>query len=133
MLLTIKVRFNETDQMNYLYHGNYASYYHVSRTELLRGVGLSDKSLEIDGIILPVIELQSKYIKPAFYDDELNIKTVLHEVKGCKLHFNHEVYNSKKELINIGSTIVAYINKTTRKPIKIPQPIKEMLNFLIKQ
>jgi acyl-CoA thioester hydrolase len=130
--IKIKVRFNETDPMRYLYHGNYASYYHASRTELLRSIGLNDKELEINGVILPVIELQSKYLKPAFYDDDLTVKTILSEISSCKLCFQHEVYNDKEEIINKGSTVVAYVNNGTRKPIKIPQTIIERLKFLIK-
>ena len=128
----IRVKYNETDSMKYLYHGNYVYYYHTSRTELLRKVGLCDKNLETNGIILPVVELQSKYIKPAYYDDELTVKTQLLKISACKLHFFHRIFNTKDELINQGNTIVAYVNKSTRKPIKIPIPIKERLNFLIK-
>jgi acyl-CoA thioester hydrolase len=128
----IRVRYNETDSMKYLYHGNYVSYYHASRTELLRSIGLSDKELETNGIILPVIDLQSKYLKPAFYDDELTVKTKLVEISTCKLHFKHEVYNDKEELINKGATIVAYVNNSTRKPIRIPEEINKKLRYLIK-
>jgi len=129
--LKIRVRYHETDSMKYLYHGNYASYYHASRTELLRKIGLSDKSLEINDVILPVVELQSKYLKPAFYDDELTIMTVLAKISGCKLCFDHAVYNFNEELINKGSTIIAYVNNKTRKPIKIPQSVIKKLNYLL--
>lgn len=129
--LKVRVRYNETDSMNYLYHSNYIYYYHASRTELLRKVGLSDKDLESRGIILPVIEMQSKYLKPAFYDDELIIKTKLSKLSACKLFFMHDIYNEQNELINHGNTTVAYVNKSTRKPIKIPNQIIERLNYLI--
>lgn len=129
--ITLRVKYNETDSMRYLYHGNYVYYYHASRTELLRKVGLSDKKLESHGIILPVVEIYSKYLKPAFYDDELKVKSKLLKISGCKLHFVHEIYNPDKELINQGNTVVAYVNSSTRKPIKIPAEIKERLNFLI--
>lgn len=131
--IKLRVKFNETDSMRYLYHGNYVYYYHASRTELLRKVGMCDKKLESNGIILPVIELQSKYLKPAYYDDELRVRTKLIKVAGCRLHFLHEIYNEDSDLINQGNTVVAYVNNSTRKPIKIPENIKERLNFLIKQ
>lgn len=128
----VRVKYNETDSMRYLYHGNYVYYYHASRTELLRKVGLCDRNLESNGIILPVVELQSKYIKPAYYDDELTVRTQLLKISACMLHFSHRIYNAKEELINQGNTIIAYVNRSSRKPIKIPNPIKEKLNFLIK-
>ena len=129
--IKIKVRYNETDSMQYLYHGNYVYYYHASRTELLRKIGLSDKELETNGIILPVIELQSKFLKPAFYDDELVVKTKLSEISACKLFFLHNIYNTQNELINQGNTTVAYVNESTRKPVKIPTQIAKRLRFLI--
>lgn len=129
--IKIRVRFNETDAMKYLYHGNYASYYHLSRTELLRRLGLCDKSMEAKGIILPVIDLQCKYLKPAFYDDELMVRTQLSELSACKLCFEHEVYNEDNELINSGFTAVAYVNSESRKPVRIPKEIEEKLKYLI--
>jgi len=127
----LRVKYNETDSMKYLYHANYINYYHVSRTELLRKVGLCDKILDLNGIILPVIEMHSKFVKPAFYDDELIVKTLLQKVSACKLFFCHEIFNEMNEKINSGSTIVAYVNKATGKPIKIPTEINEKLNYLI--
>jgi acyl-CoA thioester hydrolase len=128
--LALRVRFNETDSMRYLYHGNYACYYHACRTELLRKIGLCDKELELNGIILPVIELYSKYLKPAYYDDQLVVKTVLSRFSACKIFFEHEIFNEEEVIINRGSTVVAYVNKSTRQPIKIPEEVKQRLNFL---
>ncbi|MBI9036068.1 MAG: acyl-CoA thioesterase [Bacteroidales bacterium] len=130
--IQIRVRYNETDSMRYLYHGNYASYYHASRTELLRSVGLSDIEFERQGVILPVIDLQSKYLKPAFYDDELIIKTDLLKISVCKLQFSHKVYNNKNEIINKGCSTVAYVDNLSRKPLRIPPMIMESLKCLIK-
>ncbi len=128
----IRVRYNETDSMRYLYHGNYASYYHASRTELLRKVGLSDRELECQGIILPIIDMKVKYLNPAFYDDLLIVKTTLNKMTACKLIFHYEITNQKEEIINRGETTLAYVNKSTRKPIVIPQEIKNKLQFLVK-
>lgn len=127
----LRVKYNETDSMKYLYHANYIYYYHASRTELLRKVGLCDKKLELNGIILPVIEMQSKFAKPAYYDDELTVRTLLQRISACKLFFTHEIYNEENEKINSGSTVVAFVNKSTRKPIKIPTEINEKLNYLL--
>lgn len=128
--LNIRVRYNETDSMKYVYHGNYASYFHASRTELLRKVGLDDKTLEFNGIILPVIEMNIKYLKPAVYDDELVVNTSIVKISACKILFHHEIYNHENELINKADTTIAYVNSSTRKPIAIPKEIKERLNIL---
>jgi acyl-CoA thioester hydrolase len=71
----IRVRYAETDRMGYVYYGNYAQYFEVARVEMLRGLGISYKTLEDSGIMLPVLDFTIKYIKPAFYDDLLTIKT----------------------------------------------------------
>lgn len=129
--IKIRVRFNETDSMNFLYHGNYAAYYHASRTELLRKVGLCDNTLGKKGKILPVVKLESKFIKPAFYDDELIVKTILYKVSACRLFFKHEIINPKKEIINKGCTVVAYVDNETREPERIPSSFLESLDCLV--
>lgn len=129
--LKIRVRFNETDSMNYLYHGNYASYYHASRTELLRELDLCDKTLGKQNVILPVVESHSKYIKPAFYDDELIVKTNILKMSGCRIYFYHEIYKNEV-LINRGDTTIAYVDKISEKPIKIPDLVRRKLSSLVK-
>ena len=73
----IRVRYAETDQMGYVYYGNYAQYFEVGRVEWLRSLGVSYKSLEESGIMLPVIKLEVDFIKPGKYDDLLTINTIL--------------------------------------------------------
>ncbi|OFY24229.1 MAG: hypothetical protein A2W98_15190 [Bacteroidetes bacterium GWF2_33_38] len=128
--LQIRVRYNETDSMKYVYHGNYATYFHASRTELLRKVGLDDKTMEMNGIILPVVEMNVKYIQPAVYDELLTVKTSVKAISACKLYFNHQIFNANNVLINQAETTIAYVNSSTRKPIAIPKEIKERLNIL---
>ena len=72
----LRVRYAETDQMGYCYYGNYAQYFEVARVESLRSLGVSYKDLEDMGIILPVTHFQIKYLKPAFYDENLSVKSV---------------------------------------------------------
>ena len=62
----LRVRYAETDQMAFVYYGNYASYFEVARVDMLRSIGLSYKAMEESGIMMPVLELKSKYIKPAY-------------------------------------------------------------------
>ena len=73
----IRVRYAETDRMGYVYYGNYATYFEVARVESLRNLGFSYRSLEDEGILLPVLDFSIRYRRPAYYDDELTIKTII--------------------------------------------------------
>ena len=91
----IRVRYAETDKMGYVYYGNYAQYYEVGRVEGLRDLGLSYRAMEDAGILLPVMEYQIKYFKPAYYDDLLTIKTTILELKGARIFFEYETLNQQ--------------------------------------
>src|SRR6516164_9092358 len=94
----IRVRYAETDQMNVVYYGNYAQYFEVARAESIRNLGYTYKELESVGIIMPVVEMQTKFLRPAHYDDLLTIKTILRELPvEHKIQFEHEVYNQEKK------------------------------------
>src|SRR6187551_3752417 len=96
----IRVRYGETDQMGYMYYGNYAEFYEVGRVEMLRSLGMTYSSMEDAGIIMPVLELQCKYIKPALYDQEITVKVIIDKMPALRIHFRYELYNEEKELIN---------------------------------
>ncbi len=91
---TIRVRYSETDQMNVVYHGNYAQYFEVARSEAIRDMGITYKEMEEMGIVMPIVELHTKFLRPALYDDLLTIKTQLRELPADhRIDFHHEVYN----------------------------------------
>ena len=96
----LRVRYAETDQMGYCYYGNYAQYFEVARVETLRSLGLSYKELEDNGILLPVSDYQIKYILPAFYDEELNIKCMIKEISDFKIKFDYQTHNQNDKLLN---------------------------------
>jgi len=121
----VRVRYGETDQMGYCYYGNYAQYYEVGRVEALRDLGFSYKSLEESGIMLPVLEYSIKYLKPAYYDDEITIKTMIKEVPGARIRFEYELSNEKGELINVGTVILVFVLKETMRPCKAPRELIE--------
>src|SRR3989338_2710959 len=112
----VRVRYSETDQMGYCYYGNYAAYFEVARVEALRELGMSYKQMEEDGIAMPVLEYQIKYFKPAFYDDEIRIETIITEMPQYRIYFTYKSYNTKNELINEAKTSLVFVNKTTGKP-----------------
>lgn len=96
----IRVRYAETDQMNVVYYGNYAQYFEVARAESIRNLGFTYKEMEELGVIMPVVEMQTKFLRPAHYDDLLNIKTFLKELPvDYRIVFEHEVYNQQKNYL----------------------------------
>lgn len=128
---SIRVRYGETDKMGYVYYGNYAQYFEVGRVELLRSLGVSYKSLEETGIMLPVSSMDIKYIKPAFYDDLLTIKTFVEEVPGVKIKFRYETYNQEEVLLNIAETTLVFVDMKSGRPIKCPGKLLNTLQECI--
>ena len=124
----IRVRYAETDQMGYLYYGNYALYYEVGRTDAIRQLGFTYKELEDQGVIMPVAELQVKYLRPAYYDDVITVKTTLKELTtNHKIQFHSELYNQKGELLNVGVTTLAIIDAKNKTRMTLPEVMREKL------
>lgn len=122
------MRYGETDQMGYMYYGNYAQYYEVGRVEMLRSLGMSYSSMEADGIMMPVLELKCKYIKPALYDQEITVKTIIKTLPGIRIFFEYELYNEKEELINLGATTLVFVDMKKNKPTNPPDNFMEKLS-----
>ncbi|OYU96287.1 MAG: thioesterase [Bacteroidetes bacterium B1(2017)] len=123
----LRVRYAETDQMGYVYYGNYATYYEVARVEALRDVDLSYKLFEDTGIMMPVLSLSCNYVKPAKYDDLLTIKTFIKEMPGVRIHFYYEVFNEAGVLLNRGETTLVCIDMKTQRPCGSPAILIEKL------
>ena len=125
----IRVRYAETDKMGYCYYGNYAQYYEVARVESLRSLGVSYKELEDSGILLPVMDFQIKYLKPAYYDDEIIVTCKIMDLPKFKISFIYESFNHKKEKINFGSTTLVFFDKKRKKPVYCPNTLNEKLKL----
>ncbi|QNL48975.1 acyl-CoA thioesterase [Olivibacter sp. SDN3] len=123
----IRVRYAETDQMGYVYYGNYASYYEVARVEMLRSLGTSYKEMEDRRIMMPVLELSSKYLKPARYDELITIKVSIPEKPSLRIKFKYELFNERQELINIGETTLVFIDMNKSKPCLPPMDFQDKL------
>lgn len=129
-IISIRVRYGETDQMGVVYHGNYATYCEIARVEFFRELGIPYKKMEEQGIMLPVTELNLKFHQPAYYDELLTIRTTLREVpRGVRITFNYEIYNESEILLTTGFSILAFIDAKTRKPIRCPSTIIKQLNL----
>ncbi len=128
----IRVRYAETDQMSFVYYGIYAQYFEVGRVELLRSLGVSYKEIEEMGYALPVVNFNVKYKKPAYYDDELTIKTTIKELPSAKITFYYETYNENKELLNTAEVVLVFVNKESGKPYFAPKVIMNKFKENIK-
>ena len=123
----IRVRYGETDQMGYVYYGNYAMYYEVGRVESLRQLGLTYKELEEMGVMMPVLENKSKYISPALYDDLLRIVTTIRVKPSVRITFEYEIFNGQNKLIHQGETVLAFVQKNNGRPCRPPEVFQKVL------
>ncbi len=110
--------------MNVVYHGNYAQYFEVGRVESIRQLGLTYKGMEAMGIIMPLVELHCKFLRPAHYDDLLTIKTILKELPtDHRIEFTQEVYNEQEKLLTVGKVVLYFLDAKTRLKANMPEEL----------
>jgi acyl-CoA thioester hydrolase len=120
------VRYAETDQMGVAYHGNYFAWFEIGRTDLLRAQGLAYRDLEAQDLRLPVIEAQARFVRPALYDDILEIRTRVEAVSGARVTFSYEVRRDGTNLAT-GSTSHAAVDGRGR-PRRLPTDLRRLLS-----
>ena len=126
--IQLRVRYAETDQMGYVYHGNYAAYFEVARTEAFRQLGIRYKDLEVQGVGMPVGELQTRFRRPARYDDLLTIRVMLKSLaEGSRVKFDYEIRNEAGDLLTEGYTLMVFVSLATGRPVPIPDGVHEKL------
>jgi acyl-CoA thioester hydrolase len=124
----VRVRYAETDQMGVVYHSNYFLYFEVARVESFRQLGIRYADIEKDGVIMPVVDVHAKYLRPALYDDLLTIKTSIKEMPlHHKIEFHQEVYNEKDELLCVGKIILYFMEKDGVKRTAMPEALKKKI------
>ncbi|MBN8877179.1 MAG: acyl-CoA thioesterase [Chitinophagaceae bacterium] len=124
----IRVRYAETDQMGVVYHSHYFQYFEVARAEAIRELGFTYADMERTGVIMPVIEVQCRYLRPALYDDLLTVKVILKELPlHHKIEFHQEVYNEKAELLVTGRVVLYFMEAKTMKRTTMPEKLQEKL------
>jgi acyl-CoA thioester hydrolase len=125
----IRVRYAEADPMNVVYYGNYAQYFEVGRVESMRALGLSYKTMEEMGFMLPVVELNIKYLRPAKYDDLLTIKSQIRQLPtDHRIQFDQEIYNEEGKLLTVGLVRLYFMDKALGKRAEMPAFLKEKLS-----
>ncbi len=123
-----RIRYGETDQMGYLYYGNYALLYEIGRSEAIRSLGISYKQMEADlKIMMPVISVESRYLAPLTYDDQINIRTMLKEMPGKLIHFYHEIFNGHGQLCHKAEVKLFFIDMETQRRISAPSFLVDKL------
>lgn len=123
----VKVRYAETDQMGVVHHGNYADYLEIARLDWLAELGVSYKTMEEEGIMLPVYELHFKFLQSALFDDTIKIVTKLKKIPSVKIEFDYEIYNQREQLLTKASTVLVFMDVQSRKPIRCPEYILKKL------
>ena len=118
--IDIRVRYSETDNMGIVHHSNYVCYYEIARTEMLREFGTTYRELENSGIMMPVLDMECHYIKPAHYDDLLTVRVTLAKLPTVRIRFDYQIFRGD-ELLNIGSVTLAFIHAETRRACRAPQ------------
>ncbi len=124
----IRVRYGETDQMGYLYYGNYAQYYEVGRAEAIRALGMTYQELETThGVMMPVMSLNMRFVRPALYDELLTITTYLRKLEKKTVTFHMEIHNEQGKLVNGGSVKLCFMQTQSRKSIPTPDCLLDKL------
>ncbi len=125
---SIRIHYALTDQMGVVYHGHYAQFYEIGRTEAIRTLGYSYKDIEVTGIIMPVVDIHSKFLRPAKYDDLITVKTTLRELPvHHKIIFHSEIYNQQDELLNVGDVTLYFMDAKTMKRVNMPDYLAEKM------
>ncbi len=123
-----RVLYGETDKMGYLYYGHYAQYYETGRVEMLRELGLTYRALEDEyKIMMPVTSMNVRYLRPAYYDDLLTIRTTLKELPTEKITFHMEIFNENGKLLNAGRVGLRFVSMETGKVVKAPDVMLDKL------
>ena len=126
----VRVRYSETDQMGVVYHGNYFPYFEIGRVEWLRNKGISYKTMEENGIALPIVSMNVNYKKPARYDELLTVHTIFKSQSSVKIEFDCAIYNEAKELLTTAHFILVFVSLKSGKPVSPPDYILELFKTM---
>jgi acyl-CoA thioester hydrolase len=120
--LKLRSRYAETDQMGYVYYGNYLQYFEVARTEMIRTFGLTYAELESNGVMLPVVHAAVDYKEPLLYDEPFCIQTYMFKEPGVKLDTWYKITDESGERLKaVGHVILVFMDANTRRPVRAPQ------------
>jgi len=127
-----RVSYSDTDQMGFMHHSNYLKYYETARWELFRKLGIPYSGLEKEDIILPVVNVSLNFLKPALFDQRIEITTKLRSFKGARIVFDYQMINENQEILNEAQITVGCVKKSTGKACFPTVSMSNALNELLK-
>tara|TARA_B100000989_G_scaffold106978_1_gene78424 strand:- start:6806 stop:7198 length:393 start_codon:yes stop_codon:yes gene_type:complete len=122
----IKVRYHETDQMGIVHHSNYLKFFEFARIEWLEKLKMPYEVIEKNKIILPVVTCELKFLKPLVFGDSFKVEVHCSKRPTSSIEFSYVIFNSKGEKTTIGSTLLAFLNSDTMKPVRCPKIISDL-------
>ena len=125
----IRVEYHHTDQMGVVHHSNYVKFFEVARTEWLRASGLTYAEMERRGVMMPIVDVAVKYRNPALYDELISVTAVVDEAPKARMVVRYEVRGEDGREIASGSTTLGFIDKETRRPMRAPQWLLEVVKL----
>lgn len=129
-LTKLRVRYADTDQMRVVYHGKFLEYFELGRSDLIRNLGLPYSQMEAEGIFLPVVEAYAKYRRPAHYDDELVVESIVNEIPQATLRIDYKVFRDGEDAVLAeGYTVHSFLNVATGRPTRPPKRFLEKLGI----
>ncbi len=124
----IRVRYAETDQMGIVHNSNYLVWFEVGRSEFCRARGFSYKEMEEkDNALMVVAESYCRYKSPAYYEDLLNIRTKVEEVRSRSLRFVYEIYRAADDVVLAEGETLHVVTDRNKKVCSLPKTYKEKL------
>ena len=127
----IRVNYSDTDKMGFMHHSNYVKIYENARWETLRHIGIPYSDIEVQGIFMPVVSMDFKFLKPTFYDEELTVTTIISEIPKSKINFIFELRNNQNQIVNRANLSCAFINSVTNKALRPPTKLIEKISKLL--
>jgi acyl-CoA thioester hydrolase len=131
-ITTVRIRYADTDQMRFVYNGKYLEFFEVGRTELIRELGMSYKQFEESGFLLPVYDAYIRYHSPAFYDEVLEIESILNTKPMAKLKIEYNIRVGER-LIASGYTQHAFVSTKTGRPVRSPELFNKLFDEHFKE
>ena len=123
----LRVRYGDTDQMGWVYYGNYLRWFEIGRAEMLRTLGRSYRAVEQeDGVLLPVLEARCRYFRGARYDEKVAIETGVLAVTRARISFGYRVVGEDGARCAIGHTEHCCTNREA-KLVRPPEPLVRLL------
>ena len=121
----LDVRYYETDLMGIVHHSNYIRYMECGRHDMLVQFGIPIWEIERQGVMAPIVSVESRYLRPARMGDRLKVVTMVDSIPTAKLFIRNEIYNQNGELLNTGKVTLGFIDADTRRPVRAPRQVVE--------